>query len=480
MKCPKCGAELKKDNMYCEVCGEEIHIVPDFEPEIENSIKETLSTVAMEVLPSDSIVDDNPFEIVDKKKISKKQKIIIVAASVSIALVCIATIIVGAYFYNENSAAFQEKKAVEEYNNSQYETAAAYYENAVLLDEDNLEYKVKLADCYILLSDYDKAEEIYLSLISMNPSEDNTTYIQMAYAQLVYLYEQNEEYDRINKLLIESNNENIQNEFQSYMAKEPEFSYEEGEYDEVIPLKLIAPSFGKIYYTINGTTPGTGSLIYTAPIFLKKGGVYNVQAVYINDFGISSNIVSHTYEIKAEIPETPVVTPDNGSFDKPQLITVTLLPDCNVYYTTDGSAPTENSSIYGEPIPMPTGDSNYKFVAISQEGIAGDVTQKIYNLTIESVYGPTDAINNVKYRLVDINRLLDAEGNLENMSGKNIYVYNCLRYIDDKTLYFIYEYYQEGNASRNMTGNVFAVDVMEGRVYKATKNEDGNYSIEPI
>ena len=66
------------------------------------------------------------------------------------------------------------------------------------------------------------------------------------------------------------------------------------------------------------------------------------------------------------------------------------------------------------------------------------------------------------------------------MSGKNIYVYNCLRYIDDKTLYFIYEYYQEGNFSRNMTGNVFAVDVMEGRVYKATKNEDGNYSIEPI
>ena len=28
--------------------------------------------------------------------------------------------------------------------------------------------------------------------------------------------------------------------------------------------------------------------------------------------------------------------------------------------------------------------------------------------------------------------------------------------------------------------NVYAVDVMEGRVYKATKNEDGSYFIEPI
>ena len=50
MKCPNCGNELEEGHLICEVCGEEIQMVPDFEPEIENkiesSITETLSTLA--------------------------------------------------------------------------------------------------------------------------------------------------------------------------------------------------------------------------------------------------------------------------------------------------------------------------------------------------------------------------------------------------------------------------------------------------
>ena len=49
MKCPNCGQEIQPDHLYCERCGMEIRIVPDFEPEIENSINETLSTVAEEI-----------------------------------------------------------------------------------------------------------------------------------------------------------------------------------------------------------------------------------------------------------------------------------------------------------------------------------------------------------------------------------------------------------------------------------------------
>ena len=48
MKCPHCGNEMVEGHLICETCGEEIRIVPDFEPEIENSITETLSTLAAE------------------------------------------------------------------------------------------------------------------------------------------------------------------------------------------------------------------------------------------------------------------------------------------------------------------------------------------------------------------------------------------------------------------------------------------------
>ena len=36
MKCPNCGAEMEEGKLYCEHCGEDIHIVPDFEPEVGN------------------------------------------------------------------------------------------------------------------------------------------------------------------------------------------------------------------------------------------------------------------------------------------------------------------------------------------------------------------------------------------------------------------------------------------------------------
>ena len=37
MKCPRCGADMKEGQMYCEHCGREIQIVPEFDPALETS-----------------------------------------------------------------------------------------------------------------------------------------------------------------------------------------------------------------------------------------------------------------------------------------------------------------------------------------------------------------------------------------------------------------------------------------------------------
>ncbi len=43
MKCPNCGAEMADETLYCEHCGEDIHIVPDFDPELEQDMERTIS-----------------------------------------------------------------------------------------------------------------------------------------------------------------------------------------------------------------------------------------------------------------------------------------------------------------------------------------------------------------------------------------------------------------------------------------------------
>ena len=42
MHCPKCDKELKDGYLYCENCGYEIQMVPDFEPDVDGSILNSL------------------------------------------------------------------------------------------------------------------------------------------------------------------------------------------------------------------------------------------------------------------------------------------------------------------------------------------------------------------------------------------------------------------------------------------------------
>ena len=49
MKCQKCGAEIPANSLYCLECGEDIHIVPDFEPEIDMNLEKALNSIVEEV-----------------------------------------------------------------------------------------------------------------------------------------------------------------------------------------------------------------------------------------------------------------------------------------------------------------------------------------------------------------------------------------------------------------------------------------------
>ena len=83
-------------------------------------------------------------------------------------------------------------------------------------------------------------------------------------------------------------------------------------------------------------------------------------------------------------------------------------------------------------------------------------------------------------RLIIKNIIADENGAIEGKDGKNIYVYDSLQIIDNKMMHVINEYYQEGNNSRNMTGNVYCVDLSNGYVYMIATDENGNEVLDPI
>lgn len=469
MKCPNCGEELKEGFLYCEKCGEEIRIVPDFEPEIENSIIETLSAVAEDVVPKTEEEDDL---FLNDSSIRFGKGLVITLSLAVVLAIGILAIWFSRPGYQEETLQNKIDNAKTAFANMEYEEAAKLYKDA-LSKENDYELLVAYADCLYELGEIDRALSNYYSAMDMEP--DN----EMAYVRVIAMYESQEAYDEINTLLTECDSEQIRTTFQNYLAVTPAFSYEGGNYNRVIPLKITAPTTGDVYYTLNGTDPMRYGTLYTTPVFLKSG-VYNVRAIYINDYGICSDVVQQQYVIEGTKPHAPEVELLSGQYTTPQKISVSIPNGCSVYYTMDGSAPDENSFIYGEPIPMKEGVSNYRFVAISEEGVHSDVVARSYQLSVETEWPAEESIYRLKYRLKIKNIILDDEGKVEGKEGKNIYLYDSLQIIDNKMMHVIKEYYQEGNNSRNMTGNVYCVDLSNGYVYKIIKDENGNEALDPI
>lgn len=478
MKCPGCGAQLKQGYLYCEKCGEEIRIVPDFEPEIENSIIETLSAVAEDVGPVEKTQaevtetdEEETFVVESSKNVGKR---------IFFALILFVIFAACVYYFGisktvahqDNYLEQQIENAQREYNQKNYKEAAEFYANALKL-EQTAELLISYADCLYELGETEQAMSNYYAAIDLEP--DN----EMAYARIIAMYEADDEYEEIYKLLTLSGNEKIQAEFHNYMAVNPEFSYEGGTYTQVVPLKITAATTGDLYYTLNGTDPMTNGILYTAPIFLKSGS-YHVKAVYINNYGICSDVVEAEYIIEGTQPEEPQVALESGQYTLPQMISVVVPEGCIVYYSTDGSIPDEHSFIYGEPIPMKEGVTNYRFVALSKEGVYSEVVARSYQLAVETSLSAEESVYHLKHRLLQKELILDMEGSLPYKNGKNIYVYNSIQIIEDKIMHVIYEYYQEGDNLRNMTGKIYCIDVSNGYVYRIVKDDDGNEVLDPV
>lgn len=479
MKCPHCGNELKEGYLICEKCGEEIRIVPDFEPEIENSITETLSTLA--ALQEGEDTQETAQEDVEEKEqrgqADEDGRRIWVAVSLVVIFV-IALIACGAYAYHISTVEYQISKAKEYAAKESYDEAIACLEAAYAKYPDVAKLLFMEADYYYLMQDNDSALQVLYRIIERGnfPYED----LEEAYSKIVTIYANQGMYVQINELLQNCPEDGIVNMFQSYLAMEPEFSYVEGSYAEVIPLKLSSNTAGTIYYTMDGTKPTKNSMIYTAPLFLETGE-YTISAFFVNDYGIESGIVSKKYIINLSVPNAPEVELYSGEYTEPTMIAVEGIEGCRIYYTTDDSEPTADSVPYTGPIPMPLGRTRFKFVNISEEGVSSEVTLRTYTLTLRGAISTAQAVSNLVDRLVETGYLEDAAGHNKRQNGTFSYQFSSvLRVGEADDYYTIYEYYDDGTGILSRTDKVFLIQIYTGEAAQLGYDEAGEFVAVPV
>lgn len=477
MKCPKCGYELTEGHLYCDCCGEEIRIVPDFEPEIEQELNETLSSLFVELEEVEAKQDNITDESMKEEEIAEPARVSKVRRRRVIAVVCFFLLIaagafLGNSFYKTYSVDYQVKEAKKYANEEKYTQAIAYLERAYELEPENTDILFLMADYYYIQQKYEFAVNELAKIIGQ-PDFYTETELESAYDKTIAIYHELGDYQRINELLLACDREDIVTAFQQYIAKPPEFSFVEGNYEEVLPLKLSANTSGKIYYTLDGTIPDENSEIYTAPIFLETGS-YTVTACFVNDYGIRSDIVANTYKIDLPVPAAPEVSVYSGDYYEPHMIEAMAGEGCSIYYTTDSSDPTTDSILYTAPIPMPLGKSVYKFIAVSPEGVVSDIIIRTYKLVLNTEITVDMAVSNVIYALMEADVLLDTNGKLRGMNGHNVYKYNSVVRIDGYGDYYvIYEYYEDATGIQSRTERMYGVSIQDGKACRITYDEAG-------
>jgi hypothetical protein len=138
-------------------------------------------------------------------------------------------------------------------------------------------------------------------------------------------------------------------------ADAPTFSPTAGSYPGTQSVTLSSSSPGAvIYYTVDGSLPTTSSKQYTSPISVTAGET--IKAIAVTGGTSNSTVSSATYLIGTTA--TPVFTPPAGSYGATQFVAITsTTPGSAIYYTTDGSLPTTNSTKYGGLISVASGET---------------------------------------------------------------------------------------------------------------------------
>lgn len=379
MKCVKCGAELKQGCLYCSVCGHESQILPDYSVLEDDYLRSLLKEETKQEAAEEKQ------ETVPEKKQEKKEKTFQMLLIVLSCLLLVGIGIgIGVKLYvdeqNANSYDYQMEMAEKEEAEGNYAEALDFYNAALNIKPKDLEARAAMADIYLEQRNYDAAMILFIEIIKEDAANKE------AYEKLISIYEDREDYDSILSLADEVTDPEILGLFQPYLVTPPVVSPLGGTYEGELTVGLFSMKGYDIYYTLDGTTPDTynGILYRGSDLKFSEAGEYRLKAVCINEKGIYSEIVEETYRVEEMPPDLPTLSPDGGDIWGETYVTITAEEGCSIYYTWDGTDPTEQSARYTEPIYVPEGEHVLSVLVVNdRSGLRSDIYRSSYRYILQ-------------------------------------------------------------------------------------------------
>ena len=469
MFCANCGKKIDQDAVYCPECGMEIQLVPEYVD---------LDTIMMEAEKAERVPEKRTgaSEIrktqLKKKQDARRKNRVLIIQIVGLALfiaIAITFLIIFMSAQSKNTDSYQIKMAEGAMKDKDYKTALEYYKKAREINSKNLDVVKGIAECYDQLGDLESAVLYYREIAEKEPG--NTEIFQ----RILEIYSELEDQDSIRELYAMVKTQNIRDLFASYLLAEPQFSIEEGTYNELKELTLSLAEDGEIYYTTDGSRATQESTVYEDPIPLEEGKTV-IHAIAVTSSGQVSDEIIKTYEIALETPKAPGISPESGKYSEATRIELTIPEGATAYYTTDGTVPTEESKICGQSIAMPIGNNIISVMYIDKNGKTSEIVKRNYNLTLSLPVSTDEAETAMLEGLLQ-------KGEVDNMDGykagdDGVFEFHVLAvdtiYSED---YYIMERTKKFFSGETSFIGYYAYKISDGKLYKATLDETGSYRL---
>ncbi|MDR0963560.1 MAG: chitobiase/beta-hexosaminidase C-terminal domain-containing protein [Clostridium sp.] len=509
MNCQNCGAPIPEDSLYCEQCGQDVHIVPDYDPKLEyqpqegwmdewgDEVQQNDLTNPSEQSDTKKLLDDTDSFILEdedsdlplvpnkhQKRANREdlyrpqanyrpRKRFVWSLVVFVLLALIGISYYASDNYFDHSYPYQRKKGNEQMQNARYEKALQYFLTAIDLteydrSERDIDIYFDIAECYRLLNQEAQRETWLFQVIDEKTATADER--QLAYRQLLDAREASQEYESLHELLLQSQDALLLEQYEKYLAPVPTFTYETGTYDRIVPLKLTTKANGVIRYTTDGSDPNENSDTYHTPIFLDQGE-HVVKAIFENTYGILSECVTHEYVIDIPKAQAPHLSITSGLYTRPTWIAVTNAKPGQVYYTTSGKDPTGRSTRYTTPIPMPLGMSHFKFTVEDEDGMVGEITDVTFELRLDTPITPEAALEMVA---------LAVSPTLPNPEDGDLYTYRVLYAADigeGGSCYIIAQTSLDETGNPLDTGYTYSLNIDDGTIHRLLIEQENRYTL---
>ncbi|MCR5311616.1 MAG: chitobiase/beta-hexosaminidase C-terminal domain-containing protein [Lachnospiraceae bacterium] len=488
MKCPNCGANLPDDKLICEKCGAEFQIVPNYDVNVEGEIYDTLKDIGgsgrskREREYKDMEFDDNP-NLLSMLINGRNGKGTYILLALIVVLVVVIIVVMGKRVSRQNSLEYQLEMANQLVSDNKLLSAVPYLEKAYKID-GKTEHLFKIADYYYSAGRINDA--IYTLMEVADTDSSSVTDKETAYRKVVTLYEGASDYAGLADILKHCTLDSIKKDYAKYMVAPPVFNFEGGTYNETITLKITSSlPGGEIHFTKDAATPNENSEVFSSPLFLEYGN-YTVNAVYVNAFGVSSEVVTQKYLIDVEFKFEPIILTDSGEYTKATQIKAEVPAAQTLYYTTDGTEPTKESNKYTGPIQMPYGKSTFKFVSFALDGSQSVVVTREYDFKYKSAATPEGCERYLVHKLYErgvLSELFEIDnitaGKKSGRSGYFKYVFTTAYPIEGQDDYFfLVEYNVDDMGNVYNTGDIYAMHVINGdKIYKVNKLGNDKYGL---